>query len=160
VAAVERAGRAALAETGDLLRRIGDDAGGRHPRCGLADLSALADEFGRAGLAVDLDLDPPPAPLPVAVDLSTYRIVQEGLTNTLKHAPGSRVRVRLACDGAGVAIEVCNGPARSRPLTGKTGGHGLVGLRERATLFGGRLDAGPTSDGGYRLAVTLPGEAA
>jgi signal transduction histidine kinase len=160
VAAVEQAGRAALAETGALLRRIGDDEGGRHPRCGLADLSALADEFARAGLAVDLAVDPLPAPLPVGVELSSYRIVQEGLTNTLKHAPGSDVRVRLASHGAEVAIEVCNGRARSRPLAAVSGGHGLVGLRERASLFGGRLDAGPTSDGGFRLAVTLPVEAA
>jgi signal transduction histidine kinase len=160
VAAVERAGRTALAETGALLRRIGDDAGGRHPRCGLADLSALADEFASAGLAIDLDLEPLPAPLPLGVELSTYRIVQEALTNTLKHAPGSRVRVRLARDGAAVAIEVCNGRAGSRPLAAHSGGHGLVGLHERATIFGGRLDAGPTSDGGFRLAVTLPVEAA
>jgi signal transduction histidine kinase len=160
VAAVERAGRTALTETGALLRRIGEDTGGRRPRSGLADLSALTDEFARAGLAVDLDVEPLTGHLPVGVELSTYRIVQEGLTNTLKHAPGSSVRVRLARDGGGVAIEVRNGRARSRPLTADTGGHGLVGLRERAALFGGRLDAGPTSDGGFRLAVTLPGEAA
>jgi len=82
--------------------------------------------------------------------------VQEALTNALKHAPGSRVHIRLACEGAEVAIEVRNERALSAGLGLVPGGHGLVGLRERVSLFGGQLDAGPTPDGGFVLAATLP----
>ena len=82
--------------------------------------------------------------------------MQEGLTNALKHAPGSPVRVRLARAGSDVAIEVRNGPAVSAAFAAVAGGHGLVGLRERVSLFGGALDAGPTADGGFVLAATIP----
>ena len=82
--------------------------------------------------------------------------MQEALTNALKHAPGSPVHVRLARRGAEVAIEVRNGPRRRGGSASSPGGHGLVGLRERVSLFGGALDAGPTADGGFVLAATLP----
>ena len=160
VGEVERSGRAALGETGRLLRLInidGDDIA-THPQHGVADLPALADEYVRAGLGIDLEVDDVMARLPMGVELSTYRIVQEGLTNALKHAPGSPVRVRLAREGSDVAIEVRNGPAASAAFTVVPGGHGLVGLRERVSLFGGALDAGPTADGGFVLAATLPME--
>jgi signal transduction histidine kinase len=152
VAEVERAGRAGLAETGRLLRLIGE-GGTTEPQPGVADLPALADEYARAGLGVELELED--VVLPAGVGLSAYRIVQEALTNALKHAPGSEVRVRLACDGGAVAVEVRNGRAVA-PALAVSGGHGLAGLRERASLFGGRLDAGPTADGGFVLAATLP----
>jgi signal transduction histidine kinase len=84
--------------------------------------------------------------------------VQEALTNALKHAPGSPVRVRLARQCSEVEIEVRNGRAASAALAAVPSGHGLVGLRERVSLFGGALDAGPTSDGGFVLAATLPVE--
>ncbi len=89
------------------------------------------------------------------MQLAAHRVVQEALTNALKHAPGSEVRVRLACAGGAVAVEVRNGRAVA-PALAVSGGHGLAGLRERASLFGGRLDAGPTADGGFVLAATLP----
>ena len=85
--------------------------------------------------------------------------MQEALTNALKHAPGSPVRVRLrAARAPSVEIEVRNGRAASAALAAVPSGHGLVGLRERVSLFGGALDAGPTSDGGFVLAATLPVE--
>ena len=158
VGEVERSGRTALAEIGRLLRLIRDGAEdlGTHPQHGVADIPALADEYARAGLGIDLDLDDVVSPLPIGVELSTYRIVQEALTNVLKHAPGSPVRVRLDRQGSDLTIEVRNGPAASAALAGVPGGHGLVGLRERVTVFGGDLDARSTVDGGFVVTATLP----
>jgi signal transduction histidine kinase len=158
VGEVERSGRTALAEIGRLLRLIGDGAEdlGTHPQHGVADIPALADEYARAGLGIDLDLDAVVSPLPIGVELSTYRIVQEALTNVLKHAPGSPVRVRLERQGSDLTIEVRNGPAASAALAGVPGGHGLVGLRERVTVFGGDLEARSTADGGFVVTATLP----
>jgi signal transduction histidine kinase len=158
---VERSGRTALGETGRLLRMIegGADALGTHPQPGVADLPALADDYARAGLAIDLELDNAARRLPIGVELSSYRIVQEALTNALKHAPGSPVRIRLARHGSEVEIEVRNGRASSAALALVPSGHGLVGLRERVSLFGGTLDASPTADGGFVLAATLPVDA-
>jgi signal transduction histidine kinase len=157
VSEVERSGRSALGEIGRLLRLIRDGANelGTQPQHGVADIPALAEEYARAGLGVDLDVDGV-VRLPIGVDLSTYRIVQEGLTNALKHAPGSVVRVRLAQGECEVAIEVRNGPAAGVTGTTVPGGHGLVGLRERVSLFGGNLEARPTADGGFVLAATIP----
>jgi signal transduction histidine kinase len=155
---VERSGRSALGEIGRLLRLIRDGANelGTRPQHGVADIPALAAEYTRAGLGIDLDVDGV-ALLPIGVDLSTYRIVQEALTNALKHAPGSAVRVRLAQGEGKVAIEVRNGPAAaSRTETAVPSGHGLVGLRERVSLFGGKLEARPTADGGFLLVATIP----
>jgi signal transduction histidine kinase len=153
--AAERAGRAALAETARLLALLRNGGRDTHPARGVADLRALADDYGRAGLGVELHVDGVGA-LSAGIDLSTYRIVREGLTNALKHAPGSPVQVRLARRDAELAIEVRNGRAGARPPAAISGGHGLVGLRERVTLFGGRFDAGATADGGFVVAATLP----
>jgi signal transduction histidine kinase len=157
VSEVERSGRMGLGEIGRLLRLIGNGRTepGTQPQHGVADISALAGEYARAGLGIDVDLDGV-ARLPIGVDLSTYRIVQEGLTNALKHAPGSAVQVRLEQRESELAIEVRNGPAASRTAATVPSGHGLVGLRERVSLFGGNLDARPTADGGFVLAATLP----
>ncbi|MGH3129999.1 MAG: histidine kinase [Gaiellaceae bacterium] len=158
VSEVERSGRSALGEIGRLLRLIRDGANelGARPQHGVADIPALAEEYTRAGLLVDLDVDGV-ALLPIGVDLSTYRIVQEALTNALKHAPGSAVRVRLAQGECEVAIEVRNGPAASSVTAAAVAsGHGLVGLRERVSLFGGSLEARPTADGGFVLAAAIP----
>jgi signal transduction histidine kinase len=157
VAAVVRSGRTGLGETGRLLRLVQDDGGfGLDPQHGVTDLPALAGEYGRAGLAIELEVDEVVARLPIGVELSAYRIVQEALTNALKHAPGSPVHVRLARRGSDIEIEVRNGRASSAALAVVPSGHGLVGLRERVSLFGGALDAGPTADGGFILAATLP----
>jgi signal transduction histidine kinase len=158
VGEVEGSGRSALGEIGRLLRLIRDGASesGTQPQHGVADVPALAEEYARAGLRIDLDMDDV-VRLPIGVDLSTYRIVQEGLTNALKHAPGSPVRISLARCASDVAIEVRNGPAAtSRTATVVPSGHGLIGLRERVSLFGGDLEARPTQDGGFVLAATIP----
>ncbi len=157
VAEIERSGRAALGETGRLLRLIydGRDEAGTQPQHRLADVPALAAEYTRAGLTVDLELETVEHLSP-AIELSVFRIVQEGLTNVLKHAPGSPVRVRLAGSCDVVAVEIENGRAPSNGRTAVTSGHGLAGLRERVTLFGGSLSARPSADGGFLLAATIP----
>jgi signal transduction histidine kinase len=104
--------------------------------------------------------------LPAGVDLSAYRIVQEALSNAIRHAPGSHVQVHVAYRPDGLALEVRNdvGPAASSAVPvlvvsgvrAAGGGHGLVGMRERATMLGGGLEAGPTGDGGFRVTAVLP----
>jgi signal transduction histidine kinase len=155
---VQQTGRDALAETGRLLRLIRDeeDELGLRPQHAVADLPALADEYARAGLKIDLSLDPGARTLPLGVGLSAYRIVQEALTNALKHAPGSHVRVRLERRADAVALEVVNDAGTGAPAVRVTSGHGLVGVRERVSLFGGDVQVGPTEGGGFRLAATLP----
>ena len=155
---VQQIGRDALGETGRLLRLIRDDGDelGMQPQHTIADLSALADDYARAGLDVELVVDPAVRALPLGVGLSAYRIVQEALTNALKHAPGSRVSVRLERRANELAVEVENGSAAREPAVRVESGHGLVGLRERVALFGGTLRAGPTDGGGFRLVATLP----
>jgi signal transduction histidine kinase len=104
--------------------------------------------------------------LPEGVDLSAYRIVQEALSNAMRHAPGSHVRLHVAHRPDSLELEIRNdaeAPASSSaPVLVASGagaaggGHGLVGMRERATMLGGSLDAGPTGDGGFRVAAVLP----
>jgi signal transduction histidine kinase len=94
--------------------------------------------------------------LPAGVDLSVYHVVKEALTNALKHAPGSPVRIHLARTPSHVAVEIRNGPAPVRRPAAMPSGHGLTGLRERVSLFGGSFDAQPTADGGFFLTATMP----
>jgi signal transduction histidine kinase len=155
---VQQIGRDALGETARLLRLIRDDEDelGVRPQHAIADLPALADDYARAGLDVELVVDPAARTVPVGVGLSAYRIVQEALTNALKHAPGSRVSVRVEQRGNELAVEVENRAGRGAPAVRVASGHGLLGVRERVALFGGTLRAGPIEDGGFRLAATLP----
>jgi signal transduction histidine kinase len=155
--AVEKAGRQALDELRHLLGVLRPDADGEAlgPQPGLAELPRLVDQFRAAGLEVSLAMDGARPDLPARVDLSAYRIVQEALTNALKHAgPGARAEVRLHTDGRGVDIEVLDDGRGGTILTGS--GHGIVGMRERALLLGGRLDASPRPDGGFHVVAHLP----
>ena len=154
---VERAGRAALGETERLLRliRAGGGEAATHPQPGVTDIPALAAEYSRTGLGIALEMDSVER-LPAGVDLSVYHVVKEALTNALKHAPGSPVRIRLARTPSHVAVEIRNGPAPVRRPAAMPSGHGLTGLRERVSLFGGSLDAHPTPDGGFFLTATMP----
>ena len=96
--------------------------------------------------------------LPDGVDLSAYRIVQEALSNAMRHAPGSHVRVHVGYRPDGLALEVRNDPA-PRPCPSPRfvgGGHGIIGMRERAAMLGGSLDARPTEDGGFQVTAVLP----
>ena len=175
--AVEQAGRQALDELRHLLGvlRPETDLDGLGPQPGLGDLPRLVEQVRGAGLGVSLATDGVPAGLPARVDLFAYRIVQEALTNVLKHAgPGAHAEVRLGSDSRGIVIEVLDDGKGLEPPSAATGpfrpaeppvgdrqhrqspGHGIVGMRERARLLGGTLDAGPRPGGGFRVAAHLP----
>jgi len=165
MAAVEQAGRQALDELRHLLGvlRPETDLDGLGPQPGLADLPRLVEQIRGAGVEVSLATDGVPAGLPARVDLFAYRIVQEALTNVLKHAgPGAHTEVRLGTDSSGIVVEVLDDGHGATVLPGSgvaqgdARGHGIVGMRERALLLGGTLDAGPRPGGGFRVAAHLP----
>jgi len=153
---VERTGRTALAEMRRLLgamRREGDDLE-LTPQPGLDGLDSLLEEVGRAGLPVELHVDGERTPLPRAIELSAYRIVQEGLTNALKHARATRVDVSLQYAPDALRIEVRDDGQGTTTTDGL--GHGLVGVRERVKIYGGEMTAAPAADGGFVLSTRLP----
>jgi signal transduction histidine kinase len=153
---VEQAGRTALAEMRRLLGAMRGDGEAPElaPQPGLGGLDSLLGEVGRAGLPVQLHVEGDPFPLPAAVDLSAYRIVQEGLTNALKHARAGRadVTVRYAPDE--IQIEVRDDGIGASTSDGL--GHGLVGIRERVKIYGGEMTTGPAAEGGFVLRANLP----
>jgi signal transduction histidine kinase len=153
---VEQAGRTALAEMRRLLgaMRRDEDELELGPQPGLDALGSLVEDVSRAGLPVRLFLEGDSRPLPRAIDLSAYRIVQEGLTNALKHARASHAYVTVRYRPDDVQLQVAddgNGPATTN---GK--GHGLVGIRERVTIYGGQMSAGRAPAGGFVLTARLP----
>ena len=153
---VERAGRTALAEMRRLLAAMRSEEDGVElsPHPGLDGLDSLVAEVGRAGLPVELHIEGERFPLPRAIDLSAYRIVQEGLTNALKHAHASRAEVALAYAPDELRIEVRDdgvGASRSDGL-----GHGLIGVGERVKIYGGEMAAGSANGGGFVLRARLP----
>jgi signal transduction histidine kinase len=153
----------ALAGLGELRRVLGvlrTGVPGTAPQPGLGELDSLLDSARSGGVSVTVTSSGEPVALPEGVDLSAYRIVQEALSNAMRHAPGSHVRVEVAYREDGLAIEVRN-DAVAPVLVGSGtrdagGGHGLVGMRERAAMLGGSLDAGPTEDGGFMVSAVLP----
>jgi len=153
---VEQAGRTALAEMRGLLaamRRDGEEAE-LTPQPGLDGLDALLEEIGRAGLPVQLHVDGEPAALPRGIDLSAYRIVQEGLTNALKHARASNAEVTVRYRPDELQIEVRDNGEGSSTSNGL--GHGLVGVRERVKIYGGQMSAGSANGSGFILSTRLP----
>jgi signal transduction histidine kinase len=163
--AVEEAGRQALGELRHLLGvlRPETDLDGLGPQPGLADLPRLVEQIRGAGVDVSLATDGVSAELPARVDLFAYRIVQEALTNVLKHAgPGAHAEVRLGTDRTGIVIEVLDDGHSAVVMPGSgvdqggPRGHGIVGMRERALLLGGTLDARPSPGGGFRVVAHLP----
>ena len=153
---VERAGRTALAEMRRLLGAMRHDgeAVDLEPQPGLGDLPRLLSDVDRAGLPVQLHVDGEPFPLPRAVDLSAYRIVQEGLTNSLKHAGASHAEVTLRYRPDRVQIDVVDDGTGGVPGNGP--GHGLVGIGERVKIYGGDMTAGAAAAGGFLLTARLP----
>jgi signal transduction histidine kinase len=153
---VEQAGRAALAEMRRLLgamRREGEEPE-MEPQPGLGSLDTLVETVGRAGLPVRLHVDGEPFPLPRALDLSAYRIVQEGLTNALKHAGAGQADVTLRYGPDELQIEVRDDGEGAAAGDGL--GHGLVGIRERVKIYGGEMTAGRATGGGFVLSTRLP----
>ncbi|MGH2816084.1 MAG: sensor histidine kinase, partial [Actinomycetota bacterium] len=129
------------------------------PMPGLADLDSLLAEVGKAGLAVRVRVEGTPSPLPAGVDLSAYRIVQEALTNVVKHAGPAHAQVVVGYRDQEIRVEVTDdGRGAAAPTSdGRVGvGHGLIGMRERVQAFGGDLEAGPRPGGGFRVAARLP----
>ncbi|MFL5824993.1 MAG: sensor histidine kinase [Thermoleophilaceae bacterium] len=160
---IERSGREALVEMRRLLgvlRRDGDDhESSLSPSPGVDQLPGLAQRLRGAGLDVTLELETDGSALSPAVDLSAYRIVQEALTNTLKHAgPQAGVLVKVGHDADAVTVEVLDDGAGHQPRepSAADGGHGLIGMRERAALFGGEVHAGPRPGGGFTVRARLP----
>ena len=155
---VEHIGREALAEMRRMLgvMRTGEEKpADLAPQPGLRHLDRLIAQLEEAGLPVTLRVEGDRPELPIGIDLSAYRIVQEGLTNTLKHAPGARAEVVIRYGENGVEVEVADDGVGA--VNGSRGdGHGLVGMRERVALYGGSLDAGPREGGGFVLRAQLP----
>jgi signal transduction histidine kinase len=157
----------ALSGLKELRRVLGvlrSDAPDTAPQPGLADLDGLLDSARTAGVTVTAGVNGAPRPLPAGVDLSAYRIVQEALSNAMRHSPGAAVQVKLYYGDAALVVEVRNDrcPPATR-IAGEPGGvlsdgggHGIIGMRERATMLGGHLQAGPTEKGEFLVTAALP----
>jgi signal transduction histidine kinase len=153
---IEHTGRSALTETRRLLgmlRSGGDEPLAPQPRLG--DVPLLIDQVRDAGLPVELDVAGEARELPAGIELSAYRIVQEGLTNALRHAGDARARVSIRYGDQALEIEVADNGAGGGDA-GRSGGHGLAGMRERVALYGGRFTTGSAPGGGFVVRVTLP----
>jgi signal transduction histidine kinase len=163
LAAVDRAGRDALRELGSLMSSLGSiplDAAplpdGEHPS-----IRSLVDHAVSTGMRIELSIEAEPDGLDPGLEVSLYRIAQEALTNVRKHAPGARASVRVRYSSLAVEVEVTDsGLATEAAETTVPGaGQGLIGIAERAALFGGEMEAGPTAEGGFRLRARLPRQA-
>ncbi|WP_243754194.1 sensor histidine kinase [Labedaea rhizosphaerae] len=163
--AVETAGRDTMTELRNLLGVLAPPADGSEPddlapQPSLAELSTLIDRIAFAGLPVEVRISGDPVPLPSGVDMTAYRIVQEALTNALKHGDGRKAEVTVRYAEHQLRIEVLNtGPSvlsGDRPPPVKDGGRGLFGLRQRVAVFGGDFDARPRLGGGFRVRAKIP----
>jgi signal transduction histidine kinase len=154
--AIATTSRSTLTEIRRLLGVLRADEGGAYqPAPGLGDLDRLVDEVRSAGLSVDVAVAGTRHDVPAGVDLTAYRIVQEALTNVLKHAGPTHANVRVGYEPSAVRLEIADD---GRGVNGKSsgGGHGLVGMRERVGVYGGSLEAGPVAGGGFRVIARLP----
>jgi signal transduction histidine kinase len=155
--AIEGSGREALGELRRLLGILRVPAGERlSPQPSLAGVPDLLCEAQAAGQAVELRETGTPVPLAPGLDLNAYRILQEALTNARKHAPGTPVAVTLAWSERTLDMEVVDQGSGSVAAPGGRPGHGLVGMRERALMYGGNIEAGPAPQGGFRVRAELP----
>ncbi|MFE9560152.1 sensor histidine kinase [Streptomyces sp. NPDC006487] len=155
---ISETGRQALT---DMRRSLGvlrsdEPDAERHPLPGIAQLEALADQMAAAGLPTGLEVRGGDAPVPATAQLTVYRLVQEALTNTLKHTPaGTRATVLVECSAGSVGVEVTDsGPRPALPAAAPSG-HGIPGMRERAAAYGGTLQAGPLPSGGWGVRTRL-----
>ena len=159
---IERTGRQALVELRRMLGvlRKTDDSRQLAPQPGMPDLINLLDQVREAGLHVGFHVEGSRVPVPAGVGLSAYRIVQEALTNTLKHAGATHVDITLRYFGDHLDLVVADDGRGASDGVRSNGGHGLVGMRERVAMLGGSLQAGPKDGGGFLVSVTLPLETA
>jgi signal transduction histidine kinase len=152
---IEQSGRSALTELRRLLGVVRTRGHERlEPQPGLAELEALVDQVRATGLDVELELGGELGELPSGIDVSAYRIVQEALTNTLKHAQAKHARVRLRKGDGELELEIVDDGAGPSEEAGS--GHGLIGMRERAALLGGVLETGAGEDGGFSVRARFP----
>lgn len=152
---ISETSRSSLSEIRRLLGVIRSGDASYAPAPGPGDLPALADQVAAAGLAVELRVDDAVGEVPPGVGLAAYRIVQEALTNALRHARADAATVSLAATDGCLRITVVD-DGRGPAAGGRPGGHGLVGMRERAAVYGGTVDAGPGPGGGFVVTATLP----
>ena len=161
LASIESTGRRALT---DMERMLGILRGAAEvdevlsPQPGLSQVESLAARVSQAGLPVEVTVEGAPVALPPSVDLSAYRIIQEALTNALKHAGPAHATVKISHFPDSLELEITDdGQGASGEGAGDyQGGRGLIGMRERVALFGGELSVGPRSGGGFRVHVRLP----
>ena len=157
--AIADLGRQAMTEMHTTLRLLRDDGETPElaPQPGLAQLDPLIEQLRRAGLEIELTVEGQPRPLGPGVDLSAYRIIQEALTNVVKHAVGANTKVTLVYRAHEIEMTIVDteGQARTTLLQQPSAGHGVIGMRERAALFGGRLTAELLPDG-FKVTATLP----
>jgi signal transduction histidine kinase len=158
VRAIQDNGRSVVDELQRLLAVLRPDEGDgpRAPRPGVGQLDELVAHVRDAGLPVELRFEGRRMRLPVGIDVSTYRIIQEGLTNALKHAGPVATAVTLRYQPRAVTVEIRNAAGTGHALPTAAGGHGLMGIRERVAMYGGDLEAGPSPAGGYTLQARLP----
>ncbi len=159
--AVEAGGRAAMAELRHVMGLLTMSGDGPEPvdlvpQPGLDQLPELAGRVRATGVPVELTVTGKPAPLPTGVDLAAYRVVQEALTNTVKHAPGAHVQINVDYGLESLRVEVADTGATSASPEVPGNGRGLMGLRERLALYGGTLQSGIRPTGGYRVSATIP----
>ena len=141
-----------------MINQVGG-SGDLAPQPGVADVAALVDDVRAQGIDATLVVDDALRALPAGLDLAVYRIVQEALTNVRRHAAAARVGVRLTYGEDEITVEVLDdgsGVTAGSPLAHTGGGHGLIGMRERAALYGGTLEAGAQTDGGFAVRAVLP----
>ena len=159
LASIESTARQGLGEMRRLLGLLGDGGAPREPQPGLDRLGELVDGARRAGLEVDSSVEGDRRPLPPAVDVSAYRIVQEALTNAMKHAGRCRATVVVRFGDGELELEIADdGPGAGAAASASDGrGRGLAGMRERVAVLGGAFSAGPRADGpGFRVSARLP----
>ena len=157
--AINEASKEALQElraTLGVLRQV-DEPDPRTPAPGLAQLTGVIASTTAAGVDVRLDVSGEPRDLPAGVDLAAYRIIQESLTNVVRHARAATARIAIAYRRADVLIEIEDDGRGTADIGHETpGGNGMLGMRERATALGGELEAGPQAGGGFRVTARLP----
>lgn len=153
---VEQTGREALVEMRRLvgILRLPNDAPGLEPQPGIDQVPKLVEQARELGLAIDFRVEGEAVTLPPGIDLTAYRLVQEGLTNVRKHSDARHTEVRLKYEAGGIEVEVCDDGKGA--AAADEGGHGLLGMRERVSIYGGEFEAGPRAQGGFRLRARLP----
>jgi signal transduction histidine kinase len=158
LSSIEQAGRQALAEARRLLGVLRPDGQPERlePQPSIEGIASLVEQVQRAGQPVTLAIEGERVPLPAGLDLCAYRIVQEALTNALKHAGGAQAQVRVRYAPRALEVEVRDNGHGTTQTNGLGTGHGLIGMRERVALYGGQLTAGPRQGGGFEVNARLP----